>query len=128
MSDNEPADARAVDPIKAGLKGRCPRCGEGRLFAGPFKLADRCERCGLDYGFADAGDGPVVFVVLIVGFVVLGLALWAEVNYGIPLWLHFLLWLPLTVVLGLAALRLCKGVLVTLQYSNRAAEGRIDRG
>lgn len=117
-----------VEPIAAGLKGRCPRCGQGHLFSGAFKIAERCDRCGLDFDFADAGDGPVVFIILIVGFIVVGLALWAEVNYGWPLWLHFVLWVPLAIVLSLAALRLIKGVLVTLQYTNKAAEGRIDRG
>lgn len=127
-TDADDPARREVEPILAGLRGRCPRCGGGRLFAGSFKLAERCGRCGLDYRFADAGDGPVVFVILIVGFIVVGLALWAEVNYGPPLWLQFVLWVPLTVALGLVALRLCKGVLVTLQYRNQAAEGRIDRG
>jgi uncharacterized protein (DUF983 family) len=91
-------------------------------------LAKRCGVCELDYTFADAGDGPAVFVILIIGFVVVGLALWMEVSYAPPLWLHFLLWIPLTVVLCLLALRLIKGVLIALQYRNKAAEGRIDRG
>lgn len=116
-----------VEPIGAGLKGRCPRCGEGRLFSGFLTVAPRCGVCRLDYGFADAGDGPAVFVILIIGFVVVGLALWTEVSFGPPLWLHFLLWIPLTLVLCLTALRLIKGVLITLQYANEAAEGRIDR-
>jgi len=117
-----------VDPISAGLRGRCPRCGEGRMFTGLLTLAKRCGVCGLDYAFADAGDGPAVFVILIIGFVVVGLALWAEVSYAPPLWLHFMLWIPLTLVLCLLALRLIKGVLIALQYRNKAAEGRIDRG
>lgn len=117
-----------VDPISTGLKGRCPRCGEGRMFAGTFTIAKRCGVCGLDYEFADAGDGPAVFVILIIGFVVVGLALWMEVSYSPPLWLHFLLWVPLTVGLCLTALRLIKGVLVALQYANKAAQGRIDHG
>lgn len=116
-----------VEPIGAGLKGRCPRCGEGRLFSGFLTVAPRCGVCRLDYSFADAGDGPAVFVILIIGFVVVGLALWAEVSFGPPLWLHFLLWVPLTLALCLTALRLIKGVLITLQYANKAAEGRIDR-
>jgi uncharacterized protein (DUF983 family) len=116
-----------VDPITAGLKGRCPRCGEGRLFSGMLSLSKRCGSCGLDYSFADAGDGPAVFVILIVGFIVVGLALWMEVSYGPPLWLHLVLWIPLVLVLSLAALRLAKGVLVTLQYRNKAEEGRLDR-
>ena len=83
--------------------------------------------CGLDFSFADAADGPAIFVMLIIGFVVVGLALWVEVSYGPPLWLHFLLWIPLTLVLCLPSLRLIKGVLITLQYANKAAEGRLDR-
>ncbi|CAM5510231.1 hypothetical protein ATER59S_03821 [Aquamicrobium terrae] len=117
-----------VEPVSAGLKGCCPRCGEGRLFKGFLSLAPRCGTCGLDYSFADAGDGPAVFVILLIGFVVVGLALWMEVTFAPPLWLHFVLWIPLTLVLGLTALRLIKGVLITLQYRNKAAEGRLDRG
>ncbi|MCO6048550.1 DUF983 domain-containing protein [Mesorhizobium sp. RP14(2022)] len=116
-----------VEPISAGLRGRCPRCGKGRLFAGFLRLDKQCERCGLDYSFADSGDGPAVFAMLVVGFIVVGLALWAEVNYAPPLWLHFVLWVPLAAILCLGSLRLMKGVLVTLQYSNSAAEGRWDR-
>lgn len=115
-----------VDPVRAGLSGRCPRCGEGRLFKGFLGVAERCGNCRLDYSFADSGDGPAVFVILLVGFVVVGLALWLEVNHGPPLWLHFLLWIPLTVILSLAALRAMKGLLIVLQYRNKAAEGRLD--
>ncbi|RJG47316.1 MULTISPECIES: DUF983 domain-containing protein [unclassified Mesorhizobium] len=116
-----------VEPIAAGLKGRCPRCGEGRLFSSFLTVAPRCGTCRLDYSFADAGDGPAVFVILIIGFIVVGSALWMEVTYNPPLWLHFLLWIPLTVILSLTALRLIKGVLITLQYRNKAAEGRMDQ-
>lgn len=97
------------------------------MFAGMFGIAKRCGVCGLDYSFADAGDGPAVFVILIIGFIVVGLALWMEVSYNPPLWLHFLLWIPLTIVLCLTALRLIKGVLVALQYANKAEQGSIDR-
>lgn len=116
-----------VDPVRAGLAGRCPRCGEGKLFSGFLTVGRRCASCDLDYGFADAGDGPAVFVILIIGFVVVGLALWMEVNTSAPLWLHFLLWVPLTLALSLAALRVIKGLLIALQYRNKAAEGRLDR-
>jgi uncharacterized protein (DUF983 family) len=124
---DERADHSPVEPIRAGLLGRCPRCGQGPLFEGFLTIAPRCNACGLDYGFADAGDGPAAFVILIVGFVVVGLALWTEVSYGPPLWLHFVLWVPLTIALALAALRAIKGVLITLQYANKAAEGRAER-
>ncbi|MEP9370919.1 DUF983 domain-containing protein [Mesorhizobium sp. KR1-2] len=115
-----------VEPISAGLRGCCPRCGEGKLFSGFLTVAPRCGSCRLDYSFADAGDGPAVFVILIIGFIVVGLALWMEVSLNPPLWVHFLLWIPLTVVLSLTALRLIKGLLITLQYRNKAAEGRLE--
>ncbi|WP_311029433.1 DUF983 domain-containing protein [Mesorhizobium koreense] len=116
-----------VEPIQAGLKGRCPRCGEGKLFSGFLSVGRECSNCRLDYSFADAGDGPAVFVILIVGFIVVGSALWMEVTLAPPLWVHFVLWIPLAIVLSLAALRLLKGVLITLQYANKAAPGEIDR-
>lgn len=126
MNDDK-ANWPPVEPIAAGLKGCCPRCGGGRLFSRFLTVAPRCDTCGLDYSFADAGDGPAVFVILIIGFVVVGSALWLEVSYSPPLWLHFMLWIPLTLALTLTALRLIKGVLITLQYRNKAAEGRLDR-
>ena len=129
MSEHEHDSAiwPPVEPIRAGLAGRCPRCGEGRLVSGFLTMAPRCGVCGLDNSFADAGDGPAVFVILIIGFIVVGLALWMEVSFSPPLWLHFLLWVPLTLVLALTALRLIKGILITLQYRNKAAEGRLDQ-
>lgn len=118
----------AVDPVRAGLKGVCPRCGEGRLFDGFLSLKPNCEACGLDYGFADAGDGPAVFVIMIIGFVVVGMALWTELTFEPPLWVHLFLWAPVTLVLCLALLRALKGVLITLQYKHTAREGAIDDG
>jgi len=117
-----------VDPVSSGLKGHCPRCGQGNLFDGFIKLKPACSNCELDYGFADSGDGPVVFVILIVGFLVVGSALWMEVNVNPPLWLHFLLWIPLATILTLVTMRMLKGVLINLQYRNNARSGEIDRG
>jgi len=114
-------------PISRGLRGRCPRCGEGRLFRGYLSLRSACEHCGLDYGFADAGDGPAVFVILIGGFIVVFAALITEVAYQPPYWVHAALWLPLILIVTLAPLRLIKGLLIALQYHHRAAEGRLER-
>ena len=114
-------------PIGRGLRGRCPRCGEGRLFRGYLSLRSACEHCGLDYGFADAGDGPAVFVILIGGFIVVFAALMTEVVYQPPYWVHAALWLPLILIVTLAPLRLIKGLLIALQYHHRAAEGRLER-
>ncbi|MGF6155640.1 uncharacterized protein (DUF983 family) [Ensifer sp. KUDG1] len=117
-----------VDPVMTGIKGLCPRCGQGKLFDGFLKVKSSCASCDLDYKFADAGDGPVVFVILIVGFIVVGAALWAEVNFNPPLWLHFILWIPLAVIFSLGLTRMLKGILINLQFRNNARPGEIDRG
>lgn len=116
------------EPIATGLKGRCPRCGEGRLFQGFLTLAPSCSACGLDFSFADSADGPAVFVILAVGFIIAGAALLMEIAYGPPIWVHVVLWVPLVLILCLGLLRPLKGVLVALQYHHRAQEGRLDRG
>jgi uncharacterized protein (DUF983 family) len=116
-----------VPPASAGMRGRCPRCGQGRLFKGFLDTAPSCSACGLDFKFIDSGDGPAVFVILIIGFVVVGLALFVEVSWQPPLWLHAVLWLPLTLALSLGLLRPLKGLMIGLQYRNKAEQGRIDR-
>ena len=113
------------NPILAGLAARCPRCGKGKMFSGFITLRPACDACGLDYGFADAGDGPAVFVIMIAGFIVVGAALMVEIYYQPPLWVHAALWVPLVLITTLAPLRLLKGVLIALQYHHKAAEGRL---
>ena len=111
--------------LAAGLAGRCPACGRGKLFSGYLALAPRCNVCGLDYSFAEAGDGPAVFVILITGFIVVGAALFVEMAYAPPYWLHALIWGPLAILLPLLLLRSFKGVLIALQYKHKAEEGRL---
>ncbi len=115
------------DAVATGLCGHCPRCGNGRLFDGLLKVRPRCTACGLDYAFADAGDGPAVFVMLLVGFLVVGFALWFEFTFHPPVWLHFFITLPFAVIVCLGSLRALKGLLIALQYKHNASEGRIDR-
>jgi len=115
---------KEVSPILAGVLGRCPRCGEGRLFDGFISLEQSCSSCDLDYDFADSGDGPAVFIMLIVGFLVVGLAIYTEVNYRPDYWVHAVLWLPSILILSAGFLRPLKGILICLQYSNDAREGR----
>ncbi len=115
---------KEISPILAGLKGRCPRCGEGRLFDGFISLDQSCSSCDLDYDFADSGDGPAVFIMLIVGFLVVGLAIYTEINYRPDYWVHAALWLPSILILSAGFLRPLKGILICLQYSNDAREGR----
>jgi uncharacterized protein (DUF983 family) len=105
--------------LSAGLRSRCPACGEGPLFQGFLTVRPRCPVCAADLSAQDSGDGPVAFIILIVGAIVVTLALLTEVRYGPPVWLHLLLWLPLTIVLVLALMRPAKAILIALQYKHR---------
>jgi uncharacterized protein (DUF983 family) len=93
------------------------------LFRNFIDLAPRCDVCGLDYSFADSGDGPAVFVILIAGFIVLGGALATDIAYDPPVWLLLAIFAPLTLIVCLGLLRPLKGILVASQYVNKAAQG-----
>lgn len=110
--------------LRAALFGLCPRCGKGKLFKGYLSVAPRCSVCGLDFAGFDAGDGPAVFVILIVGAIVAGGALLLEVNVQPPYWVHAVVWLPTTIILTVVLLRLAKALLLVLQYKHQAHEGR----
>ena len=113
-------------PYSTGIAGRCPRCGEGRLFSGFLSTAPRCGNCGLDYSFADSADGPAGFVIFIVGAIVVGAAFFVEFSYQPPYWLHLVLWIPLILILSLGLLRPLKGLMIALQYVHKAREGRLE--
>jgi uncharacterized protein (DUF983 family) len=99
-----------VSYVRAGLACRCPRCGKGKLFKGYLTVAEACSECGLDLSRHETADGPAVFVVLFVGFLVVAGALIVEVNYRPPYWLHAVIWLPLIVGTSLGLLRPLKGL------------------
>ena len=111
-----------LSPISTGLAGRCPRCGQGKLFSGFLKVADRCSVCGLDLSKADSADGPAFFIMLLVPALIIPLAMWVEFSYVPPLWLHAVLWTPLIIGLSIALLRPLKGVMVALQFKHQASD------
>ena len=120
----QPASSKS--PFATGLACRCPRCGKGRLFQGFLTLRPRCEVCGLDFAFADSGDGPAVFVIFFAGIIVVFSALLTEVLFHPPYWVHALLWGPLILIVVLGPLRPMKGLMIALQYRYQAEEGRPD--
>jgi uncharacterized protein (DUF983 family) len=114
----------ALSTLSTGLRCRCPRCGEGHVFDGFLKLSERCEACGLDYGFADPADGPAFFVMTGVGILVIALwAIWAVVAQP-PVWAQFLVVMPALLGGCLATLRPTKAWLIAEQYVHKAEEGR----
>ena len=111
-----------VSPITAGLGCKCPRCGQGRLFAGYLTVAESCAVCKLDLKKADSGDGPAVFIIFILGFLVVPLALLLEARVEPPYWVHLVTW-PVVILGGaLALLRPLKGLLIALQFHHKASD------
>lgn len=115
--------AAPVSLLAAALLCRCPRCGRGKLFAGLLTVAPRCSVCGLDLAAQDAGDGPAVFVILLLGALVVGLAILVEVKFAPPLWVHVALWAPFITAGAIALLRPLKAGLIALQYRHRLLGG-----
>jgi len=120
-----PSQSTAISPAYAGLLARCPQCGKGRLFKKVLELRDNCENCRLSYQFIDTGDGPAVFAIFILGFLVLGLALYVEFTYEPAIWVHIVLWGALTPLFALGLLRFLKALLIALQFKHKAEEGRL---
>jgi len=113
--------------IATGLACKCPRCSQGRLFAGFLTVAERCAACGLDFKKADSGDGPAVFIIFILGFLVVPAAFWVEFRFEPPMWLHLTIWPPVILGGALGLLRPMKGAMIALQYRHKASEsGTID--
>lgn len=112
--------------LMAGYRGRCPRCGQGRLFEGYLKVRDACEACGQDLTFADSGDGPAVFITFFAGFIVVGVSLWLEVTYQPSYWVHAAVAIPVIILTCLVPLRPLKGWLIARQYQMDAIEVRND--
>jgi len=108
--------------IGLGLRGRCPRCADGKVFTGYLKIADSCPNCGLGFDGHDVGDGPVVPAMLVIGTVVVGLALWVEFTFEPPVWVHAVLWIPSVMGMVLGMLPPLKGLSLALQHRYRSTE------
>jgi uncharacterized protein (DUF983 family) len=112
--------------LDVSLRGLCPRCAAPTLFQTFLRFAPRCRACGLDFSAFNVGDGPAAFLTLIVGTIVTILAIALELAADPPVWVHVVLWVPLTLILVVGSLRLAKAALLALEFRNQAREGRID--
>lgn len=113
----------SVSPFRAGITFKCPVCGKGKLFSGYLKVTPQCAVCGSALALQDPGDGPAVFVILIIGFLVVGAAMFTEIIYSPPYWVHAVLWLPAILGGSLGLLPLLKSLMFAARYHFDAAEG-----
>ena len=114
-------------PFSTGLAGKCPRCGQGHIFRAFLAVKPQCESCAIWISLSrDSADGPAVFLMFLVGFIVVGGALYLEFTREPPLWVHAAIWPALAAVLTLGLLRPLKGLSIALQFTNKAEQGRLD--
>jgi uncharacterized protein (DUF983 family) len=119
-SGSAPAAKRDVwTSMKRGFRGRCPRCGEGKLFRAFLKVDNNCSVCGLDFTPHRADDLPAYLVIVIVGHIVVPAALMIETNYAPPVALQLAIYLPFTFVASLLLLQPVKGAVVGMQWALR---------
>ena len=105
--------------MKRGFRGRCPRCGQGKLFRAFLKVDNNCSVCGLDFTPHRADDLPAYLVIVIVGHIVVPIALIIETDYSPPVALQLSIYLPLVMILSLVLLQPVKGTVVGLQWALR---------
>lgn len=125
MTETTPQDWPELSPMKTGIAMRCPRCGQGKLFNGFLALAPRCDHCGLDFAFADPADGPAFFVICFTCVPAILLAVWIEIHFSPPFWVHLVTSLPAILLFCIPPLRPLKGWLVASQYFYKAEEGHL---
>jgi len=113
---------KKLPPVETGLRGKCPKCGEGTLFKGFLTFAERCEACHADFTIEDAGDGPTVIVIFLVGIFIVPMALGFSMVVNAPMWLTFVIWIPIIIIVSLVLLRLMRGVMFNLQWKHDARE------
>jgi uncharacterized protein (DUF983 family) len=112
-----------LSPFATGLRCRCPRCGQGRLFSGFLNVAERCGVCGLDLRKSDTGDGPAVLLIFFLGAVIVALAIWVEIAYEPPMWIHVAIWPAVILIATLGLLRPLKATMVALEYKHKIGVG-----
>ena len=111
-------------PIASAVAGDCPRCGARGLFQGWIRFAPKCRGCGLDFAGFNVGDGPAAFLIMILGGAIVAAAITLELSLSPPFWVHVLVWIPVTALAVVGALRISKAALLALEYRNKAREFR----
>ncbi|MBI1300744.1 MAG: DUF983 domain-containing protein [Alphaproteobacteria bacterium] len=94
------------------------------MFRGGFtiELRAHCEKCGLDFTKNDSADGPAVFLIFILGFSMVPIALVLDSIYEISLLAHAILWTIIALILTVGSLKPLKSYIIALQYKHRPGD------
>ena len=115
-ADAERLPTSAGQALWRGFRGRCPACGEGRIFRAFLKVADRCACCGEELYHHRADDFPAYLVIVIVGHILVPIVLVVETEIAPVVWISMMLWPSLALAMALALLQPVKGAVVAIQW------------
>lgn len=110
--------------VRAALFGFCPHCGAKSMFAAFTQFERKCSGCGLSYEGFNVGDGPAALMVIPIGAIIITLAILLDIAVRPPFWVHALIWVPFTAIIVILFLRVAKGMMLILEYRNKAGEGQ----
>ncbi|MEK9831061.1 MAG: DUF983 domain-containing protein [Alphaproteobacteria bacterium] len=113
--------------VRTGLHCACPRCGEGKLYEGLLTVRDRCPVCDFDYTSLNTDDGPAFFIIVLYSALILPLAAWFQFAVAPPIWVHFLVWIPVIVVGAIALMRPFKAWLIAQQFKHNVTDADFTR-
>jgi uncharacterized protein (DUF983 family) len=113
--------------LKTGLRCACPRCGQGKLYDGLLKPADRCTACDLDYSRLNADDGAAFFVIVLFSALILPAAAWFQFTFEPAIWVHFVIWIPVILVGAIALMRIFKAWLIAQQFKHNVDDADTTR-
>ena len=105
-----------ISLLRTAFAHKCPACGEGDIYDKLLDVRVKCTGCGQKLKDHDAGDGPVFFAMLISGIIITAMAFIVEIYLLVPLWLHIIIWIPVTIGLCIFLLKIIKSGLIGLQY------------
>ena len=105
--------------IMRGISCRCPACGSGRLFKAWLKPVDKCAACGEDLHHQRSDDLPPYISIMILGHVAVGGFLMTDLILMVPMWVHFAIWVPITILVALLTIQPIKGGVIGLQWALR---------
>jgi uncharacterized protein (DUF983 family) len=115
-------NAKPVSLFKSGFGFKCPQCGKGNIYSGLLEIREYCQVCNLALREHDAGDGPAFFAMFLGCIIVTTLALVTERLFSPPLWLHAVIWTPVTIIMAVVSLKIIKAYLIAMQYRYRKSD------
>ena len=103
--------------VLRGLKGRCPACGEGKMFWRYLKVSDRCPKCAHELARYPADDGPAYLTILLMGHLIIAPLLFFPIVWRAPAIYSAPIILTTLAVVTLVALSHIKGGWIGLMYA-----------